>query len=46
MKKKTGLNGYGCAFSVDYDDTAVADVLNIHRYLKKKNEIVQNVWVY
>ena len=38
--KKTGLNGYVCNFSVDNDATAVADKLDIHRYLMKKNEIV------
>ena len=38
--KKTGLNGYVYDFSVDYDAIAVADILNIHKYLVKKNEIV------
>ena len=28
-------------FSVDYDAIAVSDILDIHRYLMKKNEIVQ-----
>ena len=40
MKKKTGLNGYVYDFSLDYDDTAVNDVLDIHSYLMKKNDIV------
>ena len=45
--KKTGLNGYVYYFSVDYGATAVADILDIHNYLMKKNSIVQqNVWVY
>ena len=35
--KKTGLKGY---VSVDYDAIAVSDVLDIHKYLMKKNEIV------
>ena len=38
--KKTGLNGYVYDFSVDYDAIVVADILNIHKYLMKKNEIV------
>ena len=38
--KKTGLNGYVYEFSVDYDAIAVADILDIHKYLMKKNEIV------
>ena len=37
--KKTGLNGYDYDFSVDYSDT-VDDILNIHNYLMKKNDIV------
>ena len=40
MKKKTGLNGYVYDFSVDYDDIAVDDILDIHSYLMKKNDIV------
>ena len=38
--KKTGLNGYVYDFSVDYDAIAVADMLNINKYLMKKNEIL------
>ena len=38
--KKTGLNGYVYDFSVDYDAIAVADILDIHKYLMEKNEIV------
>ena len=37
--KKTGLNGYVYDFSVDYDAIAVDDILDIHNYLMKKNEI-------
>ena len=40
MKKKTGLNGYVYDFSVDYDATAVDDILDIHKYLMEKNDIV------
>ena len=38
--KKTGLNGYVYDFSVDYDAIAVDDILDIHKYLTKKNDIV------
>ena len=32
--------GYVYDFSVDYNSIAVSDILDIHKYLKKKNEIV------
>ena len=35
--KKTGLNGYVDDFSVDYDAIAADDMLDIHKYLMKKN---------
>ena len=38
--KKTKFNGYVYDFSVNYDTIAVADVLDIHNYLMKKNGIV------
>ena len=38
--KKTGLKGYVYDFSVDYDAIAVSDILDIRKYLMKKNEIV------
>ena len=38
--KKTGLNGYVYNFSVDYDPIAVDDILDIHNYLVKKNDIM------
>ena len=38
--KNTGLRGYVYDFSVNYDAIAVSDILNIHKYLIKKNEIV------
>ena len=38
--KKTGLKGYVHDFSVDYDAIAVSEILDIHKYLVKKNEIV------
>ena len=38
--KKTGFNGFVYYFSVDYDTTAVYDILDIRNYLMKKNDIV------
>ena len=38
--KKTGFNGYVYVFSVDYDATDVDDIVDIHKYLMKKNNIV------
>ena len=38
--KRTGLNRYIYDFSVDYDAIAVDDILDIHNYLMKKNDIV------
>ena len=38
--KKTGFNVYVYDFSVDYDTTDVDDVLDIYKYLIKKNNIV------
>ena len=38
--KKTGLKDYVYDFSVDYNAIAVADILDIHKYLMKNNEIV------
>ena len=43
--KKTGLNGYIFYFSVDFNATAVDNILDIHKYLMKKNEKVCNVWI-
>ena len=38
--KKTGLNGYVYGFSVGYDAITVDDILGIHNYLMKKNDII------
>ena len=38
--KKSGLKGYVYDFSVDYNAIAFSDILDIHKYLMKKNEIV------
>ena len=37
-EKETGLKGYVYDFSVDYNTIAVADILDIHKYLMKKME--------
>ena len=37
--KKTGFNGYNYDFT-DYNAIAVSDILDIHKYLMKKNKIV------
>ena len=39
--KKTGFNGYVYDFSGDYDAADVNDIKDIHKYLMKKNNIVQ-----
>ena len=39
--EKTGLNGYVYWLSVDYDAIAVDDILDIHKYLMKKNNMIQ-----
>ena len=38
--KKTGFNGYIYDFRTDYNAIAVSDILDIHKYLMKKNGIV------
>ena len=38
--KKTGFNGYVYDFSVDSDAIVLDDILYIHKYLMKKNNIV------
>ena len=38
--KKTGLNGYVNDFSVDYEAIELYDILDIHKYLMKKHNIV------
>ena len=38
--KKPRFNASVYAFSFDYDAVAVDDILDIHKYLKKKNNIV------
>ena len=38
--RKTGFNGYVYDFSVDYDAVAVDDILYIHKYLMKNNNMI------
>ena len=38
--KKTGLNRYVYDFSADYDAIAVDDILDIHKHLMKKNNMI------
>ena len=38
--KKTGFNGYIYDFSTDYKAIASSDIVDIHKYLMKKNGIV------
>ena len=38
--EKTELNRYVYDFRVDYDAVAVHDILDIHKYLMKKNNII------
>ena len=38
--KTTGLKGCVYDFSVDYDAITVSNILDIHKYLIKKNDIV------
>ena len=38
--KKTGFNSHIYDFSIDYDAIDIDDVLDIHKYLMKKNGIV------
>ena len=38
--KKTGFNGYIYDFSTDYNAIIVSDILDIPKYLMKKNRIV------
>ena len=41
--KRNGFNGYFYDFRVDYDPIALDNIKDIHKYLMKKNDIVENV---
>ena len=43
--KKTGFNGQIYDFSVDYDAIAVDDILDIHKYLMKKNGFIKKCFL-
>ena len=38
--KKTGLNGYVYNFSINCDAITVDDILDIHKYLTKTNNMI------
>ena len=38
--RKTGLKGYVYDFKVHYSAIVLSDILDIHKYLMKRNEIV------
>ena len=42
--KKTGFSGYAYDFSVDYDAIDADDIKDIHKYLMKKNNIVNKAF--
>ena len=42
--KKTGLNGYVYDFNGDYGVIAVDNILGIHKYLIKKNNMIQKMF--
>ena len=46
--KKTEFNSYVYDFSVDYDAIVVDDILDIHKYFMKNNNMIWywNVWIY
>ena len=39
--KKTGFNSYVYDFIVDYNAIAIDDILDIDKYLMKKNNIIR-----
>ena len=44
--KRTGFNGYIYDFSVNYDATDIHCIKDIHKYLmKKKDRVNENVWI-
>ena len=38
--KKTGWNGYVYDFIADYNATVAEDIVDIHKYLMKRNDII------
>ena len=43
--EKTGLNGYVHDIRFGYNVIAVDDILDIHKYLMKKNNVILNNWI-
>ena len=43
--EKTGLNGYIHDIRFGYNVIAVDDILDIHKYLMKKNNVILNNWI-
>ena len=43
--KKTGWNRHAYDFIVDYNATVAADIVDINKYLMKRNDIIKNVWI-
>ena len=41
VDKMTGLNSYVYDFILDYNATVVDDILDIHKYLMEKNNMIQ-----
>ena len=39
-EKKAGFNRHVCYFSAEYRAIAVEDIINIHKYLMRKNNII------
>ena len=46
--RKTEFNSYVYDFSVDYDAIVVDNILDIHKYFMKNNNMIWywNVWIY
>ena len=44
--EKNGLNRYVYDFLIDYDAIAADEILDIHKYLMKKNNMNKNIWVH
>ena len=38
--KRTGFTGYVYDFSVDYNATDVHDIIDFHKYLMKRNNMI------
>ena len=43
--RDTGLYGYVYNFSDDYDSIDADDISNVHKYLKKKQDLLKKVYL-